>query len=434
MAGLNLCGHHHDPYDELPYESHPIEWSAPERLALASLLHGGPRTPLSGYRVLELGCGDGANLIPLAFYRQHSTFVGIDGARSQINIAEARRASLGLTNLTFIHSDILRSAERISGPFDYIIAHGVFSWIPAPVRDALLELCTGSLCDQGLLYLNYNTRPGWNIRGMVRDFLLSQTDGGGTLRQRALLAQEVSAKIATAMGDNPAPYATLIANEFRFVCENGSSYVAHEYLSADNHPYWRSEFLALAQAYDLSYVADADFYIQSRTVPASLEAYLRVAQIAGRGPEDTIDLLCYRQLHSPILTRGPLCRQPASVEEFSDLMVASCLAPNGGGSENRFLHPSGFEVEAKDSGMKAALSRLSQTWPAGLRVGQLFTDVAAVQKDLLLLHRNQLIELRCTASGSAQSASDLMTGLKGYNGQYLITPLHNRIGYPAAAA
>ena len=71
-----------NPYDELPYKSFSIEWSAPERLALASLLHGGPRPPLEKYRVLELGCGNGANLLALAYYRRHAAFVGVDAALS----------------------------------------------------------------------------------------------------------------------------------------------------------------------------------------------------------------------------------------------------------------------------------------------------------------------------------------------------------------
>ena len=86
-------------YDELPYKSYPIEWTAPERLALASMLHGGPRPPLDSYRVLELGCGIGGNLLPLAYYRRNAAFVGIDGANSQIAVAESRKASLGIRTL-----------------------------------------------------------------------------------------------------------------------------------------------------------------------------------------------------------------------------------------------------------------------------------------------------------------------------------------------
>jgi cyclopropane fatty-acyl-phospholipid synthase-like methyltransferase len=183
-----------NPYDELPYRCLPIEWTAPERLALSSLLHGGPRPSLDAYRVLELGCGNGANLLPLAYYRRHATFLGVDGAHSQIEIADARRSALDISNVEFVHSDFLTAGSRISGEFDYIVAHGIFSWVTREVRDALLKLCAQHLRHGGLLYLNYNTRPGWNVRGMVREFLLAQTTGTISLRMRAEIAQDVSAK------------------------------------------------------------------------------------------------------------------------------------------------------------------------------------------------------------------------------------------------
>ncbi len=129
-----------NPYDDVPYKSHSIEWTAPERLALASLLHGGPRVSLEDYRVLELGCGDGANLLPLAFYRRHATFIGVDGAASQINKADARKTALGLSNIEFIHADFVTANQQLTGQFDYIIAHGIFSWVARDVRDALLKL------------------------------------------------------------------------------------------------------------------------------------------------------------------------------------------------------------------------------------------------------------------------------------------------------
>ena len=220
-----------NPYDELPYKCLPIEWTAPERLALASILHGGPRPLLDTYRVLELGCGNGANLLPLAYYRRHATFVGVDGALTQIEIANARKSALELSNIEFIRSNFFTAAQRLSGQFDFIIAHGIFSWVPSDVRDALLELCAQHLRPGGLLYLNYNTRPGWNVRGMVREFLLAQTAGTTNLRMRAQLAQDVAAKIVAAYTAGEHPYSQLIVNEFRFVCENHVSYVAHEYLT-----------------------------------------------------------------------------------------------------------------------------------------------------------------------------------------------------------
>lgn len=417
-----------NPYDEVPYLSHPIEWTAPERLALASLLHGGPRAPLDAYRVLELGCGDGANLLPLAYYRRHATFVGVDGARSQIETADARKSALGLSNIEFIHTDFVTAAQRLSGQFDYIIAHGVFSWVPQDVRDALLELFAQRLRQGGLLYLNYNTRPGWNVRGMVRDYLLAWTAGTKNLLNRAQLAQDVSAKVVSSLTDCEHPYSQLMADEFRFVFENHVSYVAHEFLAQDNHAYWRSEFLALARSHGFEYVADADFSYPSGRIPDDLAARLAEQQLVGGTPDDTIDLLCYRQLHSPILTQGPLTRRQPSIEEFANLSVASCLTPCSSIDTEKplFQHPSGYQVEAKEEPIRTALMRLQPLWPRGLRIAAAFSDVGQVMDDLKLLQRNGLIELRCIEPGDFGVPSHPLNELGEYGDGYITTPYHTR--------
>jgi SAM-dependent methyltransferase len=397
-----------NPYDELPYQSFPIEWTAPERLALASILHGGPRPPLDGYRVLELGCGSGANLLALAYYRRHATFVGVDGAATAIALADAGRDVLKLGNLEFIHANFRTAVEGLSGQFDYVIAHGVFSWVPDEVRDAFLELVAVRLKPGGLLYLNYNTRPGWNIRGLVRDFLIAQTAAEPSLRARARQAQDVSARVVNAMSGVEHHYSQLIANEFRFVCEGDVSWVGHEFLADTNRPYWRSEFLALSRRHGLEYVADADFNYASGRIPPDLAPKLDVAMICGRSVEDTVDLLCYRQLHSPILTAAPLCRTVLGPTEFGDLWVASCLEPGPPPEPDKnpvFRHPSGYEVEAKNASMTVTLSRLHALWPRGIRVAEAFRDVTEAEEDLRLLHRNGLIELRLVEPSAVDAAA-----------------------------
>jgi SAM-dependent methyltransferase len=386
-----------NPYDELPYRSLPVVWSAPERLALASLLHGGPRVTVDSYRVLELGCGNGANLLALAHDRPNATFVGLDGARSAIAGAEKQRAELGLRNLELVEADFLSAAERVSGPFDFILVHGVFSWIPDAERDALLALCARHLAPRGLLYLNYNARPGWNVRGMVRDFLRAQTAGRAGLRARAEAAQQISATVASSFAAAAEhPYSQLMAREFRIVCDGEVSYVAHEYLADDNRAYWRSEFLALAREHGFEHVADADFNHDSGRIPTDLEQRIAAAGILTPPFDNTVDLLCYRQLHSPILTRGPWVRRLPGPDELAGLFVASSLAPVGSASARpqMFRHPSGPEVSAKTAEMASALERLQMIWPRGLRVGALFPDVASVVDDLRLLHLYGLLDLR----------------------------------------
>jgi cyclopropane fatty-acyl-phospholipid synthase-like methyltransferase len=387
-----------NPYDELPYRSLAIEWSAPERLALASLLHGGPRVSLHNYRVLELGCGDGANLLPLAYYRRHATFVGVDGSTSAIAAAEERRRELGLANVQLLEADFRTTAERLDGPFDFIIAHGVFSWVSAEVRDALFSVCAAMLAPGGLLYLNYNTRPGWNVRGMVRDWLQAETADAPGLRARAERAQQLAALVAGALAASSEehPYTRLMANEFRNVSEHHPSYVAHEYLAPENHAYWRSEFLALAARQGLTFVADADFNYASGRVSEDLAQRIHAAGLDAQPAENTVDLLCFRQLHSPILTRGAGPTPATTPAELAGLIVASCLTPQSRSDPGPrlFRHASGLEVEARDPLVWTALERLRPLWPRGQRLGELFPLGSPLVDDVRLLHRHGLLDLR----------------------------------------
>jgi SAM-dependent methyltransferase len=384
--------------------------------------------------VLELGCGDGTNLLPMAYYRRHASFVGLDGARSQVEIAEARRSALGLANLRFILADFRAADVHVEGRFDYIIAHGVFSWVPHGARDALLALVARRLRRGGLLYLNYNTKPGWNVRGLVREFLMAQCAGVPDLGNRAAQAQAVAARLVAPLAAAEHPFSHLLADEFRHVCEGCTPYVAHEYLAPENHAYWRSEFLALARRHGLDDVADADYNYYAGRVAQDFAPKLVEAQLTGRSVEDTADLLCYRQLHSPILTRGPFTRRPPESEEFARLCVASCLAPvDGNGGDSMFQHPSGYRVEAKEEPLRAALERLHPLWPRGLRAGELLPDVGRVAEDLKLLQRNGLIELRCVEPGDfGPSPAPLNEREASWSG-YATTPYHTVHSVPAPA-
>ena len=419
-------------YDDLPYKSMPVEWTAPERLALASLLHGGPRPRLDAYRVLELGCADGSNLIPMAFFRPDGRFVGIDSAGSQIALAGARRASLDLGNIEFIWADFRAAENVVSGEFDFIIAHGVFSWIPDAARDAMLELCARHLRDDGLVYLNYNTYPGWNVRGMVRRFLLARTRGGVSLHNRALLAQEVAEQLAASIPSSESPFTRLLVKELRFVSEHHHSYVAHEYLAEDNHAYWRSEFLGLAGTHEFEYVADADFSYPTGRITASAPPTWVQQDLSGAEVDDTMDLLSYRQLHSPILCRRPLIRRPHSIAEFAELTIASVLTsdPDERGQPGMFRHPSGYEVEAKEGDMRTALRNLQRHWPRGLRIGDMFHDVANVMDDLKLLHRNGLIEIRCREPDESCDMPEKLNRMEAQHSDYITTAYHTREAVP----
>lgn len=419
-----------DPYDELPYRSAPIEHSSPERLALASLLHGGPRLPLdAGYRVLELGCADGANLLPMAWYRRHARFVGVDGAGTRIAIARAHAAALGLGNLEYLHASFDDADARLEGQFDVILAHGVLSWIAPRTRDALLGLCARRLRPGGLFYVNYNARPGWNVRGLVRRFVLDQTAEIRGLRARAEAARDVCRRLVDAMGGEEHAYRRLMIDELCLVRDGEPSYVAHEYLAPENHAFWRSEILALLAEHGLAHVADADFDQPWARLDEGFDAWLREEGIVGRSIADTMDLLLYRQLASPICTLAPLVREPATLAELSGLFVASRLELRDepeGPLPARFGHPGGVEITVSEADVRDGLVRLLARWPRGLRVDEAFADVAAVVDDLRLLQRNGLVELRLREPAEPDAAVEALHRIEAAHGGYRTSALHVR--------
>jgi SAM-dependent methyltransferase len=420
-------------YDELPYRSLSIEWTAPERLALASALHGGPRARLDNYRVLEIGCADGSNLIPMAWYRPQGTFIGIDAAQSQIAVAHQDKKLLGLDNVDFVAADLRVADRHVAGDFDFIIAHGVFSWIPDATRDAMLAFCARRLRRDGLLYLNYNAHPGWQVRGLVRKLLLAGTDQASGLRERALLAQDIATQLAVSMSGGTHAFTQLLVSELQFVTEHDPSYVAHEYLAPDNCAYWRSEFLQLVGGFGLEYVADADFNYPSGRVTSNALPPCLQQTLSGLAADDASDLLFYRQLHSPVLCLSPLARHPHSLEEFSGLWIASVLSASSSEGEGSkiFRHPSGYEVEAKESGMQAALTQLRAQWPQGMRIAEVFPDVASVMDDLKLLHQNGLIELRCREPDQHGRPAEILNRMQAQRGSCITTAYHTREAVPA---
>ncbi len=169
-------------YDELAYPGQPVPQSHLSRLAAVGLLFGMRPPAVDGCRVLELGCASGANLMPMADAYPQSTFVGIDYSRGQIDVGRETVSSLGLKNVTLERQDIARLDADL-GEFDYIICHGVFSWVGHPLQETILDVCRARLAPQGIAYISYNAYPGWHLRKIIRQAMLVSA-GQGTIEQR----------------------------------------------------------------------------------------------------------------------------------------------------------------------------------------------------------------------------------------------------------
>jgi SAM-dependent methyltransferase len=197
-----------DSYDELPYDDRPIFRTHPGRMAANARLFGMNPPPVETARVLELGCAAGANIIPLAVFYPGAEFVGIDLGRRQIEDGVRRISGLGLANIE-LRCESITDLPHDAGSFDYIICHGVYSWVPEPVREAILALCRRHLSPNGVAYVSYNVLPGWRAMQPLRDALRALVPKDASIADRARLGRRLASYLAQMTPDRT-PYGAML--------------------------------------------------------------------------------------------------------------------------------------------------------------------------------------------------------------------------------
>lgn len=235
-------------YDELPYDRLPFQESELDFLNSLAMLHGFEAADVRTSRVLELGCAQGGNLIPMAARYPAGEFIGIDLSRKQIDDGQAFIARAGLQNIRLIQGDIASLPEAL-GEFDYIIAHGVYSWVPESVRGALLTACRRMLKPRGIAYVSFNVDAGWRRYARIRELFLQhdQPDLPPMLRvERARSLLE-----ATVYDDR------LMQKEVDYLKMASAAYLFHEYLSDINSPCSFEAFIRETSAHGLRYLGEA---------------------------------------------------------------------------------------------------------------------------------------------------------------------------------
>lgn len=245
-------------YDAVPYESLPISETHPANLAAQGALFGLAPADPARCRVLELGCAAGGNLIPMAFRLPASEFLGVELSPAQAAAGNALIARLGLGNIRLLQADILDLADI--GQFDYVIAHGLYSWTPPAVRERLFALCGEALAPHGIAYVSYNTLPGWRSRAMLRDMLLYGVRAAGTPRERLAAACATLDRLAAALAGETDAQAARLREEIARLRAKHPSYLYHEYLAEVNEPVLFSTFAAQAGAHGLQYLCEVELH------------------------------------------------------------------------------------------------------------------------------------------------------------------------------
>lgn len=364
-------------YDELPYIDRAFPQTLPDRLGTNAKLFGLRPADPATCRVLELGCASGDNLIPMAVELPGARFVGIDLSARQIEQARQTVEALGLANIELSRHDIA-DVDASWGTFDYIVCHGVYSWVPAPVRERILAVCRENLAPSGVAYVSYNTLPGWHARGMVRDMMSYHA---ATFPDAATKVQQARALLDFLAQSVPAsqPYGMMLRNELEVIRGAPDAYVFHEHLETVNDAVYFHQFAEAAQRHGLEYLGEVEFgqMLLSNYPPQVAETLRRFAQDIVR-TEQYMDFLSHRTFRQTLLVHAeaPLRRNLDDVV-LDGFVAASAVEPASvqpalaEGAIEVFRSPNGATHNIGDALTKAALLTLSQQWPLSVPVVEL---------------------------------------------------------------
>lgn len=375
-------------YDELPYDSHPYDRTHPDHLCTMARLFGIAAPRPDRCRVLELGCAAGGNLIPMAASMPEAEFVGVDLSGRQIAEGQELIRSIGLSNIELRHQS-LTELGTADGLFDYIICHGVYSWVPADVQDAILRISASNLSPTGVAYVSYNTNPGWFMRGMVRQmmcFHARQFDDAETqvAQARALL----DFLIESGPASDPT-YHELLKREAELIRPRADSYLFHEHLEDNNEPLFFHEFAERAGQHGLRYLCETQL---SEMIPANYGSKVdETLQQLGSSlihVEQYLDFVRNRTFRRTLLCHGDL--QPVrelGEEQLADMHIVSTLRPVSAAvnltlpAAEDFQGAEGMRATVTQPVLKAALLELHEQSPGAVA----FADLGAAARRRLAM-------------------------------------------------
>jgi SAM-dependent methyltransferase len=367
-------------YDELPYDSLPLPETQPDFLAAVAKLHGFDTPDPSQARILELGCAQGGNLIPLAWRWPDCECVGVELSRVQAEAGAAFIQALGLSNARILHGDLAVLPAEL-GEFDYIIAHGVFSWVPPAVQQALLDVCRHHLSPQGVAYISFNVSAGWEKLQPLRAALTARTSAGLPAPERFQQALRVLDDLSAEWSDPD------LLKEVAYLKSAAPSYLFHEYLADFNAPMTFGEFAAQLDQHDLRYVGEAG---PRRAVVELEDAWGLIPEsMAGRwlDAESALDDALGTRFRRALIARADApCAQPPQAAALSGLAFYSDLASNEeidleAATEQAFVNPAGNSFHVAQPLMKAAVMVLSAAYPAASSYPDLLGAARQVMAD-----------------------------------------------------
>ncbi len=366
-------------YDAMPYRGNFIPMSHPDRMAAMAVLHGLEPPAVECCRVLELGCTDGGNLFAMAQALPAASFLGIDLSPVQIAQGKAVAHALGAANVDLRTWNIADVDDRF-GLFDYMICHGVYSWVPAPVRDKILDICDRNLAPAGIAFVSYNTYPGWHQRRLLRELMLYHTAGIGDPAKKVEQARAILEFVAQTATPGDSPFAQDLRAEHKHLEKRPDTYLFHDHLADENHPVYFHEFVAHARSHGLRYLSNATFgQEETRLSPEAQHVLGRLGADHLRR-EQYVDFLLNRTFRMSLLCHAGLAPSSRpSPDALRGLRIVAMARPENpepdllSNAHEPFLSSYGDRVLIDEPLLKAAIVALYRLWPQSAGFDELWT-------------------------------------------------------------
>ena len=366
-------------YDELPYPKLAFAQSHPNHLGAIGRLFGGNPTLPSRSRILELGCAHGGNLLPMGVGLPSAELVGLDFSRRQIHEGQATLSECGIANVR-LHQANLLDVDDSWGQFDYIIAHGLYSWVSTEVQAKVMQICSRNLAPNGIAYVSYNCNPGWHIRGMFREMMLFHTAGLKSPAEKIKHARALLDYLASHAGQKT-PYGALLQKEAATIRNADDSYLYHEHLEANNHSVYFHEFMVQAHQVGLMYLAESPIQTMFDTDfdPKTTETLQQLGSGNILHVEQYMDFLRNRTFRQTLLVHKNI--QLTRNLDWRNLLplriginqALSC-APHDVNTDEAVEYtelPSGLKFTVTHPGIKMALQLLREQSPQSVAFGDL---------------------------------------------------------------
>jgi len=368
-------------YDDVPYASFPYAQTHIAHLHTIGRLFGLAAPDFRACRVLELGCAGGGNIIPMADEYPNSHFLGIDLSKVQIESGQKIIADLGLKNIELKQLSI--SDFDAGEKYDFIICHGVFSWVPPEVRESILAICQKNLTPNGLAIISYNTLPGWNMVRSLREMMLYHCERFTDPKEKAAQARALLQFLKESKEGTKSYFTEMIENEMAILARQPDSYLVHEHLEENNQQFYFHEFAAMAARHDLIYLAESlvnQMFLGN--YPAKVVEALKASNDLVR-VEQYLDFINNRRFRSTILCRkGIALNRNIPIEHIESFLLRGQLktpenVPADLSGEVPFTGPGGMTFTAKDPATVALGMTLTKNNVKPVGAAELITQMTA---------------------------------------------------------